>query len=210
MVTRGHWIWWTAIAGIVFGAGVLGCGGTVTGGGGGSAGAGGGSAGAGGASGGGACPAMQPNGDEPCATEGLLCTYGDLARTECRSRAECINGKFQVILAKCAVPADGVCTAMPSPDLQCPNEAEGAVCDYPDGTICVCSSCSLGPCGAPPPHFYCAPPPMGCPSIAPNAGTPCPTNGQKCTYGFPCGPSGVEAECKNGFWSWNMVVACPN
>ncbi len=182
-----------------------GCGSTVTDGGGGV----GGTAGAGGNSSTFVCPAILPNSDEACAGEGVLCTYGDLARTECRSRAECINGKFQILLPKCAVPADGICAPMPNPGVECPVDAEAAVCDYPDGTICVCSSCSLGPCGAPPPHFYCATPSADCPMIAPNAGTPCSSEAQSCTYGFPCGPSGVQAVCKNGFWFWDPAIMCP-
>lgn len=210
---------WAPLAGVCLltSAAVVGCGGTVTEattGAGGSGGNGGGSgSGSAGAGAGGAaavvCPAMLPNADDACSPNGLLCTYGDFSRTECRSRAECIDGKFQVLLAKCAVPPDGVCTAMPAPGMQCPNDGEGAVCDYPDGTLCVCSSCSLGPCAPPPPHFSCATPTAGCPNVAPNAGTACPNNGQSCTYGFPCGPSGVITTCENGVWTWEAPVACP-
>ncbi len=197
-------------------AALVGCGGTVTEattGAGGSGGSGSGGTGAGGNGTGGAsavvCPAMAPNGNEPCAPNGLLCTYGDFARTECRMRAECVDGKFQVILAKCAVPPDGVCTATPSPGTECSANSEGFVCDYPDGTLCVCSSCSLGPCSPPPPHFFCATPMADCPNVAPNAGTACLNNGQSCTYGFPCGPSGVTTTCENGVWRWEAPVACP-
>lgn len=204
-VYRGRW---AALVCLVLCGLPIACSGTVYNGSGGASGSGSGSVGSGGAPGGG-CPSVMPTSDEPCDREGLLCTYGDLARTECRPRAECINGKFVLAFAKCAVPANGVCPAMPTVGVECPVDAEGGVCDYADGTICVCSSCSLGPCAAPPPHFFCAAPPMNCPAVAPNAGTPCGMAGQKCTYGFPCGPSGVEAECKNGFWSWNMAIACP-
>ena len=185
------------------------CGGSTsssgTGGSGGS-GATGGSGGSGGTSPSG-CPASPPTG-QSCNTPNLHCTYGDSVRPECRDEWACVSGHWA---------AGSVCQhytncppASPSVGSVCSNE--GQVCDYADGTLCLCSSCSAGPCGPPPPHWQCAAPPTtaGCPKTVPNDGSKCSApEGTQCQYGNPCGPSGALVKCTSGAWQWQMNIPCP-
>jgi hypothetical protein len=177
----------------------------------GGAGAGGGGAGGGGAGGAGglaACPASEPDPGDPCGEEGRHCTYGDAPRPECRTQLLCSKGQWVGTLADCVEPPPGSCDLPPSPSgVTCAKE--GLVCVDDQSTICVCSSCSGGPCSPPPPHWQCAAPPgEGCPAVAPNDGTACGASGLSCTYGLPCGPSGVTVDCKAGTWLWKQDVVC--
>jgi hypothetical protein len=153
------------------------------------------------------CPADAPTGGPPCAEEGLLCTYGEEQRPECRITASCSGGTWIVSAPPCAVPGPGTCPTAPPPSNDvCPED--GAVCTYDDGAICECTTCLGGPCGPPPPVWICGAPGPGCPTIAPNAGTACGQEQQSCTYGNPCGISGVIAVCQDGAWIWDVPV-CP-
>lgn len=158
----------------------------------------------------GGCPVAEPTNGSSCAgvMDGRQCTYGQSTRPECRDVWMCKGGMWNTTGSLCAMPID--CgTTEPSMGTVCPNEGE--VCVF-GSDICVCSSCPGGPCMAPPPKWTCAGPPTtaGCPSIAPNNGTACFQSGLSCTYGFPCGSSGVTAECKDGVWTWDSTVACPD
>lgn len=193
---------------------VAACGGKATSGGssgaGGSSGTGGssGSAGSGGTSPSG-CPASEPASGQACSTPDLRCTYGDTVRPECRDEWLCNAGKWTTTKSVCqhytACPS-----APPSVGSVCSKES--MVCDYPDGTLCLCASCVGGPCSPPPPHWQCALPPTtpGCPAIVPNDGSACSAaEGTKCVYGNVCGPSGASVTCSGGAWKWEKQIPCP-
>ena len=153
------------------------------------------------------CPVNLPANGDACAPDMLFCTYGESARPECRQQATCSNGKFVADNSACTESPPGTCLAQPPMNgTDC--TAEGAACPYPDGTICVCSSCPGGPCMQFP-KWQCNAPAAGCPVVVPNAGTACSMDGQTCTYGFPCGPSGMTTECKMGAWTWQKDITCP-
>jgi hypothetical protein len=153
------------------------------------------------------CPVEAPTAAAACEKEALLCTYGEEPRPECRTSAICSGGTWIVNPPLCAQPPPGICPpAVPPNNEVCPSD--GVVCTYADGTICGCTTCVAGPCMPPPPIWSCGPPPAGCPTIAPNAGTACAEEGQSCTYGNPCGLSGVVAFCTQGSWIWE-IVPCP-
>jgi hypothetical protein len=90
---------------------------------------------------------------------------------------------------------------------QCTNM--GLSCAY-GSTLCLCDACADGPCMVPPVKWQCtkAEGPPSCPATAPNEGTACSTEGEQCTYGFPCSGSGANAECMSGAWVW-VVTPCP-
>jgi hypothetical protein len=162
--------------------------------------------GGGGASGG--CPAAEPSGG-PCATAGLRCTYGDSVRPECRSDWTCSGGAWTTTKGVCIAPPPGHCPDASPAGASCGGR-DGDVCTY-GTTLCVCSQCPTGPCMAPPPKWSCAAAPAGaCPPSAPNDGTPCDAPGAHCSYGFPCGGSGAVVDCKDGRWTWDPQIACPN
>jgi hypothetical protein len=205
---------------------VAACGGnTSTDGSGGSAGSGasggsgaaGGSGGSGGSSGSGGsggtspvgCPAKAPASGQACSAPDLRCTYGDAVRPECRYEWLCSGGKWTPTQSVCS-HYTGCPGAPPANGVVCSTEAQ--VCDYQDGTLCLCTSCSAGPCAAPPPKWQCAPPPTtaGCPAIVPNDGSACSApEGTECRYGNPCGPSGAAVTCTGGAWTWQKNIACP-
>jgi hypothetical protein len=187
-------------------------GGGATGGSGGSGGSTGGSGGSSGGTGGtspSGCPAAATPG-AACTTPNLRCTYGDEVRPECRQDWLCLNGTWTTTKSICLEPPAGTCSSTP-PTVGAVCDTEAAVCDFPDGTLCLCSSCSAGPCAAPPPKWQCAPPPStaGCPALVPNDGSACSTEGTECQYGNPCGPSGAVVHCTNGAWKWQTDIACP-
>jgi hypothetical protein len=175
----------------------------------GAGGAGAGGAGAGGA-GSGLCPAAEPSGGS-CAgvPEGFRCTYGDSVRPECRDDWVCSNGQWVTTKGVCVMPPAGDCNFSAPPTGQiC--ATEGGVCTL-DTTICICSSCSLGPCMVPPPKWSCAGPPTtpGCPATVPNDGSGCEQEGLMCSYGLICSGSGAQVTCKDGAWLWENAIACP-
>ena len=193
------------------------CGGntdTGTTGGSGGSGAAGGSGGSGASGGSGgtsstSCPPAQPASGQSCSSADLRCTYGDTVRPECRNDWVCNGGKWTTTKSVC--PHYTNCPASP-PTVGTVCSTEAQVCDYANGTLCLCSSCSAGPCGAPPPHWQCAPPPTtaGCPALVPNDGSACGApEGTKCQYGNPCGPSGAIVSCKGGAWTWQTNIPCP-
>jgi hypothetical protein len=158
----------------------------------------------------GLCPPADPTG-QSCAgfPSPFQYTYGDSVRPECRQTVVCVDATWEAMGGTCVKPPPDMCGGtQPADGTVC--TGEGNVCTF-DNTICICSSCSGGPCMAPPPKWQCAPPPStpGCPPVVPNDGTACSMNGLSCTYGIICSPSGVQVDCKNGAWLWNQNVACP-
>jgi len=157
----------------------------------------------------GPCPQAVPTQGSACSPVGQLCSYGTDARPTCRDTSQCASGQWSNTHPTCpSLPGSDVCgTESPGSGQICSDQ--GAVCPYPDGTQCGCSSCE-GLCGPPPPHWQCDAPPAGCPIALPNAGTTCSKEGQQCTYGQPCGVSGMLATCTSGQWIWLLDQPCPD
>jgi hypothetical protein len=157
------------------------------------------------------CPATLPSGSCAGVTDGLECSYGDSVRPECRTTVSCDKGGWST------VDPTGPCSPPPSdcPATQPQNQVDlcttmGDVCTYAD-TICVCDACALGPCMVPPVRWQCAnvSGPPACPSVIPNAGTACGTDGLSCTYGLLCAGSGRSVKCTGGAWQWELLIICP-
>lgn len=138
------------------------------------------------------------------------CTWGADPRPECRTRAVCEQGSWRVTLpdASCSgslLPLG--CTATPPDDgVEC-GEA-GQRCWYADGTRCSCSECQGGsayPTCQPidPPEWKCVRAPDGCPSVQPQAGDACTSDGSYC--GFDCE---LPIVCANDVWQWG-IENCP-
>jgi hypothetical protein len=141
-------------------------------------------------------------------TQGLVCSYGDSVRVDCRDVWTCSAGIWDMGKTDCPMPPTGTCgSSAPADGTTC--STQGDLCTYGD-TLCLCSECPGGPCMAPPPKWTCSGPPTtaGCPPIAPNEGSACSMDGLMCTYGFPCGGSGANAVCSGGSWAW-QGVGCP-
>lgn len=126
-----------------------------------------------------------------------------------------------VIAAMIAEPVDAAVPDAPLGITTCPARLADAVgtcstatCTYPEGTCrCApephCGGAHLAPPERPEPHvFQCAltPPkvrPDGCPGIAPQPGTQCPTVGKACGYGG-CSCS-TSLTCGKRGWSKPQV-----
>lgn len=186
------------------------------------------SAGGSGGSGGSFCPTSPPDPGTLCpfAISGTTCTYGDSVLPGCREHWKCnlCSGPtnpscawvYDEFASTCGTVDGGSCpttapVASSDGGLQaCDAAMNGAQCGYPDGTICVCSSClgNIGPCQyVDPPRWECTPPPTGpgCPPIIPNAGTSCSDPSFSCVYAGSCG---VKVTCEGGYYVW-MPQACP-
>ena len=155
------------------------------------------------------CPAVQPQGQTMCSTEGLACEYGDDIRPGCRPRAECTGGLWSVFLVKCpplSGPGQNGCPSTVATTGDC--MPEGLTCDLGMGDSCVCGSCTGGPCSITP-HWGCASPPGGgCPATLPLLGSVCMLAGQSCVYGT-CGASTSAGRvCSGGLWA-DQPIACP-
>jgi len=162
------------------------------------------------------CPAEEPALDTDCPAEGIVCTYGDGVRVDCRHARRCTSSTWVVDdnVEDChPVPAaycpasipEGPCTPV-TWDGQAIDSSGQAVCDYAGGTTCVCNLCRTEGCGGP--AWECATPPANpqCPPVAPNLGQPCTTSGVACKYGFPC-QGGGNFVCKTGVW-YPLPSAC--
>jgi hypothetical protein len=161
------------------------------------------------------CPSSAPtNGDLcPAGCQDYLCTWGDAPVITCRTQAECTticggpgcpphSSKWVV-----TVPPQA-CTAT---DPRCPSTPTGTCtiidggydifeCVYPDGTDCTCEK------GGDPPNCLAkvelaAP----CPSVVPNAGTPCSLDAGTSCVGRACGGNVItdfSVVCQDGVWNW--------
>jgi hypothetical protein len=158
------------------------------------------------------CPAAEPSaGNVPCTgvPEGFRCTYGDSVRPECRHDWTCSGGTWLTTKSFCQDPPPDACApAEPQNGVDC-TASNGATCTYGDD-ICTCSLCPGGPCMQNP-TWVCSKPPTnpGCPPVVPNDGTACDAPAADCTYGMPCGGSGMHVTCKNGTWLWDLNMECP-
>lgn len=161
----------------------------------------------------GPCPGAPPMNGASCAvpdtSNGISqCSYGDDPRPRCRTLAVCTGRAWQVSTPACAMPPlPAACpTPPPSPSTVCSDEMLS--CWYGDGQRCSCSACKLGTeypiCQSiNPPQWACASPGVGCPTVMPQAGTPCSTPGAS------CGPDcTLTITCTDGFWRWGGGM-CP-
>jgi hypothetical protein len=163
-----------------------------------------------------ACPSQAPDYNTSCSQPGMHCTWGENPRVYCRKQGDCINGQWIIMPQQTCPPlfgpGQGGCpTYMGAGGQDCAG-LEGTVCDMSSvldpGTLCLCAQCTGGPCtqyG----HWWCAPPPAGCPPWAPNVGQACQPPGQFCTYGA-CGTDvSVGRSCDSaGLWQ-DDPIACP-
>ena len=141
------------------------------------------------------CPLIEPIPNDYCAHWGMRCEYGDDPRPQCRKRFACLAAGpdptvwVQFLPEKpCdAINSDACPDAPPGPNLCFPN---GTLCLYPDGTQCGCQQ-----------TWLCSPPPGAqCPTIAPNFGTFCATEGLTCTYGDCAFGTAMVRYCSSGVW----------
>jgi len=144
------------------------------------------------------CPTYLPTADGACTKEGLACSYGD--DPQCPATARCVQGKWQVSIAKCP-SSDPLCPATyadaASQGCQTLNEA----CDY-SGLACTCTNCTKYPveyCNGPL-TWHCDAPNADpdCPHARPAIGAACAKEGQFCNYG--CEPD-VSRRCSAGAWA---------
>jgi len=154
-----------------------------------------GASGSGGAGGYVRCPDTLPADNTACSIDELFCTYGSDLRPLCRDQARCSGGLWFTFEANCPPQA---CGTKPTHGTVC--SQEGQMCAYSGGPICVCSSCTGGPCMPPPPVWTCSAPGMGCPDVMPNSGTACSQAGLECRYGDPSF-SGAALKCEAGEWT---------
>lgn len=139
------------------------------------------------------------------------CSWGDDPRPDCRTLATCLgDGTWSVVQppASCSTPPLPAACPAPPPTAGTECTDDTLSCWYDGGERCWCSSCKFGtqyPTCQPidPPLWACASPPEGCPSVIPQAGTPCSTPGAT------CGPDcELQVVCEGGTWKWHEG-SCP-
>lgn len=154
------------------------------------------------------CPANEPLDRAEC-SDALLrsCSYGDSPLPRCRAsywcEAKLLDGgvrdeqRWHRSSAPCI--GEGNCpTSRPTDGTTCLPTAAPDGCGYPDSSLCFCVPDDAGAA------WKCVAPGPGCPSILPNAGTPC-TQPLSCTYGVWVGRclNGMSAHCSDGHWFWS-------
>jgi hypothetical protein len=181
------------------------------------------------------CPVGPPADGAACQPVGTrvpgaagLCTYGSTPDPYCREGFSCrcgtdggdagcawrISQQQLDLCAKNHVPAcsDDVPPPVDAGLSPCDPVLKNSVCGTADGWICRCSD-SRGCEETPPcepldtPVWYCSPSPPGCPSVIPNAGTPCTDEGQICRYFWSS--NAHIASCSSGVWGWRQQGAPP-
>jgi hypothetical protein len=168
--------------------------------------------------GGASCPTNEPQVGDSCNATDLVCWFGDSGRPDCRNIWTCSSGAWSTNRSGCASIPDGFCpTSEPDGSVQCTANSDPNArgdCVYPGSVLCDCPCAqTISGSGAPicgSSHFNCYGPPatQGCPSNAPNIGTPCPIQGVQCVYGNPCDVAGIAVMCRAGVWALGAVV-CP-
>jgi hypothetical protein len=149
------------------------------------------------------CPASDPSkspGTVTCATEGLMCTYGDEPTTCGRTVATCTGGRFEFAESYC--PATPHCPTQPpvygsSCIVDCGGpECTSGSCTYPRGVFCNCWM-RAAPFTA---QWSCTHPlaDTRCPDTMPNLGASCSVEGASCDYNH-C-QDGWATLCKGGVW----------
>ncbi len=180
---------------------------------GGSSGVGGNAGSAAGGTSSGPCPAMPPLNGASCtvpykSTGPAQCTYGDDPRPQCRTRAVCDGGVWQVSTTPCTAPPLPAACPMPPPSQTSACSDATLSCWYGDGTRCSCSDCAGGSAypicqTIDPPQWHCASPATDCPVVMPQAGTACAVPGAS------CGPDcTLTITCTAGVWQWGGGM-CP-
>ncbi len=149
------------------------------------------------------CPTTPPVPDTPCTpydTWESYCSYGTETLSDCRTIFRCREGNPWVEVPRCKMVAD--CPTQPAARKTCGIDL--GRCLYADGEHCVCSQG----------EYRCSPLDVGCPIVAPNAGTLCATEGQVCDYRVDEGccdrqETGYLTTCKRGVWSWQFNYGGP-
>lgn len=149
------------------------------------------------------CEDSTPDAASACGSNGLLCTYGNSARFDCRTTAFC-ESKAWVVETECDEPPEGYC-----PD---PRPSDGQTCEYYwlappclyDNIWCSCVNCPDGQCDSSRWECIDAVEGNGCPVSAPNLGDSCDSQGLSCRFGDPCN-GGISQICRNGYWDTTGV-----
>ncbi len=163
------------------------------------------------------CPSAEPAIGTFCVAEGVVCTYGDAIRVNCRRARGCVMGTWVMDASEdcqqpppnycpAQVPTPGACSAMSWTGMTIAGNGQ-AVCASPAGPSCVCNLCQgLGCTGH---TWHCFPPPTNpvCPPIAPNLGAKCTSQALECDYGTAC-QGGGQFICRKTVW-YPLRTGCP-
>jgi hypothetical protein len=147
------------------------------------------------------CPPQVPDESQRC-EDGLVCSYGEDPRVECRPLYTCQDGTWLGSSVTC-VPWNDCADLLSAGDVACGEL--GLECWTGDlGMQCVCLQCSGSSC-ANELEWTCADAPLEpCPTTPPDLGQPC-NEAQVCRYGV-CGASSyVSAQCVSGAWDWSQA-----
>jgi hypothetical protein len=162
----------------------------------------------------GGCPSSPPVAGTSCPTLGLACTWGSDPRSECVTDATCAGTPSAALTwdigpqASCA-PLASCCPATePSGNASCTPAELGVTCVYL-GSAFTCSSSCGGPIRVGQGDTWCVTAlEPGCPSLVPNLGTECATQGLVCQYN-DCAAGGIAISCDDGIWQPGGGGACP-
>lgn len=155
------------------------------------------------------CPALEPGEDEPCASPGLQCSYGDSVTAYCRRYYTCDQDSWTVPPSRsgtCVTQPSGFCPREPQHGEGCTvGEVDVFVaCEYSGGIGCYCLGNPVGRVGAEG-SWECYAPPTNpaCPESLPNLGDGCAASGQVCHYGIVqqgCYAPYADVYCFQGAW----------
>lgn len=159
------------------------------------------------------CPTVEPETAEPCAVEGLLCTYGSSLAAYCRRHYQCTELTWQlpeVRNAHCVTQPAGFCPEEPQPGADC---TQGEIsyfvpCEYAQGVGCYCEGAEVHSPGTPGSWVCLGPPRNGaCPERLPNLGDGCaiPT-GDFCPCAATCMGAGQES-CLESWVPYGQCLA---
>lgn len=162
------------------------------------------------------CPTLEPSAAQPCAVEGLTCSYGSSVAAYCRRYYECTELVWQMpeaLNAVCLSQPAGYCPPEPEPGSDCVvGEIRSIPCEYPQAIGCYCQ-------GNPPDRpgvtgqWRCYGPPRNgtCPELLPNLGDGCARTGQFCSYGYgfqACDAPYADVYCYQGAWEAGSEAIC--
>jgi hypothetical protein len=155
------------------------------------------------------CPTSKPALGQPCAAEGVTCSYGDTAISYCREFVSCSHQAWTVPLwpqASCVSQPERFCPALPQPGGECVASSVGAFvpCEYPQGVLCYCAGNPFDVPGVTG-NWECYGPPRNgaCPETLPNLGDGCARSDQFCGYGIvqqACRAPYANVLCSHGAW----------
>jgi hypothetical protein len=160
------------------------------------------------------CPDSPPVPSSSCPVFGsIACSWGDDPRFACRTTGSCSAGTQAAPLwaisdGGCA-PLEGECPSAAPPSDDCTLAQLGLTCVYA-GVPYTCSTNCNGaePNGNDFVYFWCE---NGiseeCPSLVPNWGSPCASEGQNCDYNS-CAIGGAVMVCEDGVWQFEPNI-CP-